>query len=151
AVLRVGAGDPLGCVVVQLGGGRSDMKSGSMAPSLLRPVVECLAERIGLEQAATRPQPQPSDDLHLLLALDEQDADESGALHRLVAHCVESLDCVSGAFRVPEKNLSVIANRVAAQTTEAQLLLDRTQKHLLAWVQLNNRPMVVNRVGAEGG
>ena len=153
AVLRIGSGDPLGCVVVQLGGGRSDMKSGSMAPSLLRPVVECLAERIGLEQAATRPQPQPqpSDDLHLLLALDEQDADESGALQRLVAHCVESLDCVSGAFLVPEKNLSVIANRVAAQTTEAQLLLDRTQKHLLAWVQLNNRPMVVNRVGAEGG
>jgi diguanylate cyclase (GGDEF)-like protein len=150
AVLRIGAGGPLGYVVVQLAAPRSDTK-GSMAPSLLRPVLECLAERIGLGRVATRPEPQQSDDLQFLLALDDQNTDESGALQRLVAHCVESLDCVSGAFLVPEKNLSIIANRVAAQSDEARLLLDRTQRHLLAWAQLNNRPMVVNRVGAEGG
>jgi len=50
-----------------------------------------------------------------------------------------------GALLVPDKNLAI------SSATDASIggaeLLDRTQKHLLAWAQLNNRPMVVNRVG----
>jgi diguanylate cyclase (GGDEF)-like protein len=150
AALKANDGALLGFVIIQLG----TAKTSSMTPSLLRPVLECLASRMGLEQSAAQaPRTAPdnaTDHLPLLLAVDE-DAEGPSALQRLVAHCVENLNCISGAFLVPEKNLSVIARREVAESTEAAQLLDRTQKHLLAWVQLNNRPMVVNRVGAEAG
>jgi diguanylate cyclase (GGDEF)-like protein len=68
-----------------------------------------------------------------------------------VRHCVESLGCASGAFLVPEKAISVIANRKQSESPESAELVMRTQKHLLAWVQLNDRPMIVNRIGTDAG
>jgi diguanylate cyclase (GGDEF)-like protein len=146
-------GTALGFVAIQLGSAQSGAQSGSMAPSLLRPVLECLAARIGLERAAERAQPpEPkAGELSLLLALDDEETEGPAALQRLVAHCVENLDCASGAFLVPEKNVSIVAYRAATPPTEAARFLDRTQKHLLAWARLNNRPMVVNRIGSDGG
>jgi Amt family ammonium transporter len=47
---------------------------------------------------------------------------------------------------VPDRNLTVSCALDAG--LDGSELLDRTQKHLLAWVQLNNRPMLVNRVGS---
>ena len=57
----------------------------------------------------------------------------------------ESCGCVTGALVVPDKNLEFSCSNDASP--EVSQLLDRTQKHLLAWVRLNNRPMVVNRAG----
>ena len=51
---------------------------------------------------------------------------------------------MTGALLVPDKNLELSWTADAA-SAEAKLL-DRTQKHLLAWVRLNNRPMIVNRI-----
>lgn len=145
-------GTPLGFVVIQLATAQGGAKSGSMVPSLLRPVLECLAARISLETTARAVTPAPkNDDLELFLALDEETSAEPGALKRLIEHCVENMHCISGAILVPEKNLSVIANRSETSTEEAAQLLDRTQKHLLAWAQLNNRPMVINRIGPDAG
>lgn len=156
SMLRAADGRPLGFVVVQLGAAQSGSRSNTMAPSLLRPVLECLAGRISLEQRPDMPaEPtraeSTTDDLGMLLAADEPRPDGCGALEHLVQHCVESLNCISGAFLVPEKNISVLANREQAQGPESAELLSRTQKHLLAWVQLNDRPMVVNRIGTDAG
>jgi EAL domain-containing protein (putative c-di-GMP-specific phosphodiesterase class I) len=50
--LTAADGTPRGFVAIHLGAGQSAAKRGLMAPSLLRPVLECLAARIHLETVA---------------------------------------------------------------------------------------------------
>jgi diguanylate cyclase (GGDEF)-like protein len=132
----------LGSLVVELGGGNS-RSTPSMVVSMLRPVLDCLESQLDLEhstRAADR-----SAGLDLLLRAEEHDDQETSALQELLNHCAKELRCVTGALLVPDKNLELswTADAASAQAK----LLDRTQKHLLAWVRLNNRPMVVNRPG----
>lgn len=145
AVLSDDGGHAIGCAIVELAavdqGG-----SHAVAPSLLKPVLECIRARLVLERAAGPEQPSNDEEVELLLTLDGDEAGEPAALQRLVEHCVRHLECVGGAFVVPEKNFSVV---VGIDSVEDEPFLDRTQRHLLAWVQLNNRPMVVNRVGSD--
>jgi diguanylate cyclase (GGDEF)-like protein len=143
SALRGADGHPLGSLVVELGGGNS-RSTPSMVVSMLRPVLDCLESQLDLEhstRAADR-----SAGLDLLLRAEGRDDQETSALQELLNHCAHELRCVTGALLVPDKNLEL---SWTADATSAQAkLLDRTQKHLLAWVRLNNRPMVVNRPGA---
>jgi diguanylate cyclase (GGDEF)-like protein len=149
ATLQSGSVERLGFVVVELGSPGTPARADSIAPSLLRPVLECLAARISLERDSSADGNQ-RDDLELLLALDESEPEGGQSLQALIAHCVATLGCACGAFLVPERGLNVVANRSEAEAKQHSHLLDRTQKHLLAWARLNNRPMVVNRVGSNG-
>jgi diguanylate cyclase (GGDEF)-like protein len=146
SALRGDQGRPLGSVVLELSANNARY-TGSMVTSLLRPVLDCLESRMSLEHTAQNaPEPQGGDGgVDLLLSVDENDREDASALEQLLRHCVEHLGCVMGALFVPDKNLS-ISCAVDSEHGGSQLL-DRTQKHLLAWAQLNNRPMVVNRVG----
>jgi diguanylate cyclase (GGDEF)-like protein len=142
--LRGTGARPLGSLVIDLGGGGSSRSTPSMIVSMLRPVLDCLEGLMDLEQDT------PADDrsagLELLLSVDEHDREDTSALQQLVRHCTRELNCVTGALVVPDKNLELsFSNTESAQSAQ---LLDRTQKHLLAWVRLNDRPMVVNRAGA---
>jgi diguanylate cyclase (GGDEF)-like protein len=154
---------PLGSIVIELPNNQPS-RSGSMVGSLLRPVLDCLESRMDLEHpanaapAASGDQPaegvplppdaaEPSEGgLDLLLTVDENDREDASALQHLLRHCVEHLDCEIGALLVPDKNLSF--SFAKDDSIGGSQMLDRTQKHLLAWAQLNNRPMVVNRVAA---
>jgi diguanylate cyclase (GGDEF)-like protein len=142
-------GYTLGCVVIELSQSGQNPGQVSVVHSLLRPVLECIQNRMTLDRNAREGQPAPAADLDLLLGADEADEDGPSALQGLVQHCVDNLDCVGGAFIVPEKNFSVIVGCSTPGTPAGSRFLDQTQKHLLAWAQLNNRPMVVNRVGAQ--
>ncbi len=139
-----GAGTrPLGSLVIELSGS-SSRSTPSMIVSMLRPVLDCLEGRMDLEHSA--PGEDRSAGLELLLSVDEHDREDTSALQELVRHCTRELNCVTGALVVPDKNLELsFSNTDSAQSAQ---LLDRTQKHLLAWVRLNNRPMVINRAGA---
>ncbi len=140
--LRAADARPLGSLVIELGSG-SSRSTPSMVISMLRPVLDCLEGLLDLEhstQAADR-----SAGLDLLLGVDEHDREDASALQELVRHCTRELNCVTGALVVPDKNIEFSCSNDASQ--EVSQLLDRTQKHLLAWVRLNNRPMVVNRAG----
>src|SRR5688572_4673818 len=142
SALRGADSQPLGSLVVELGGGNS-RSTPSMVVSMLRPVLDCLESQLDLEhstRAADR-----SAGLDLLLRVEEHDDQETSALQELLNHCAKELRCVTGALLVPDKNLELSWTADAASAQEK--LLDRTQKHLLAWVRLNNRPMVVNRPG----
>jgi diguanylate cyclase (GGDEF)-like protein len=143
SALRGAGSQPLGSLVVELGGGNS-RSTPSMVVSMLRPVLDCLESQLDLEQS-TRAADR-SAGLDLLLRAEGQDTQGTSALQELLNHCAKELRCVTGALLVPDKNLEL---SWAADAASAQAnLLDRTQKHLLAWVRLNNRPMVVNRPGA---
>jgi len=143
SALRGAGGQPLGSLIVELGGGNS-RSTPSMVVSMLRPVLDCLESQLGLERstlAADR-----SAGLDLLLQAERQSHEETSTLQELLNHCAKELRCVTGALIVPDKNLELSWTADAASAESK--LLDRTQKHLLAWVRLNNRPMVINRPGA---
>ena len=137
-------GAPLGSLVIELSRGQSTRYNESLVASLLRPVLDCLGQRLSLERTVLAAEPADDGGLDLLLSVDENDREDSSALEQLLRHCVEHLGCVLGALLVPDKNLAISC--AVDQAKSSAHFLDRTQRHLLAWVQLNNRPMVVNRV-----
>jgi diguanylate cyclase (GGDEF)-like protein len=143
ALLRGKHSRPLGSLVIELS--ENSKQTPSMVLSMLRPVLDTLENRLDLE--ATRSTSAHGDDdptLELLLAVDEAGQLDSGALTQLLRHSMLHLDCVLGALLVPDKNLQISCT--LDDSVSGAKILDRTQKHLLAWAQLNNRPMVVNRV-----
>ena len=145
ATLRGVDARPLGSLVVELGRTNSRYTP-SMMVSMLRPVLDCLESHMDVERTARLSDKQDSGSLDLLLSVDEDDREDSSALQQLLRHCVQHLGCVLGALLVPDKSLAVTWALDAS--LGGSQLLDRTQKHLLAWAQLNNRPMVVNRVAS---
>lgn len=161
-IARLGdaAGDVLGYALIELG--RTHSNAGkSMAASMTRPLFRCLASQLAIEQPESdAPVPDPGDAadaggndlearsedrrLDFLLGISDIDLNSPHAIGALLRRCVERLDCLSAVFCIPDQDLTEIAESAADAETRAQL--DATRKHLLAWVQLNNRPMVVNRV-----
>lgn len=139
-------GRPLGSLVLELSQGQNARYSGSMVASLLRPVLDCLENRMNLERTVVSAAREGSEGLDLLLTADEHEQEDSTALEQLLKHGVEHLGCVLGALLVPDKNLTVSSS--SQPGSHGPQVLDRTQKNLLAWAQLNNRPMVVNRVSS---
>ena len=146
AGLRAADGAPLGALVIELNlnNNQSGRYSGSMLAGLLRPVLDCLENRMNLERTVLAPVRSDDGGLDLLLSVDENEREDASALEQLMRHCVQHLGCALGALLVPDKNVSISCALDPA--LDGSQVLDRTQRHLLAWVQLNNRPMVVNRV-----
>jgi diguanylate cyclase (GGDEF)-like protein len=152
AKLGDAAGVAFGYVLVELG--RTHSNSGkSMAASMTRPLFRCLASQLALERPAADPPPAPQQEpqatgvdarMNFLLGIAEIDLASPGAIGQLLRRCVEQLDCLCAVFCIPDQGLTEIAESATDADTRTQL--DATRKHLLAWVQLNNKPMVVNRV-----
>lgn len=149
-VVRGQGGEHLGTLVVEIGDGQRQT-SGSMVASLLRPVLDCLENRVDVEstRAATE---MPSVDatqtiqLQLLIGADSANGPRAGRLEYLVKQCVKHLDCVLGALLIPDRNLTICCTAEGTAPSAGEQALSKTHKHLLAWIQLNNKPMVVNRV-----
>ena len=138
----------LGFALIELG--RTQSNAGkSMAASMTRPLMSCLAAQLGAEQASAAvrvaaPPARKDPRLTFLLGLSELNLSGLEAIGAMLNHCLDGLDCLSAVFCVPGLDLTEFADRSSDAETRAQL--DATRKHLLAWVQLNNKPMVVNRV-----
>jgi len=163
-VLRGRSGEHLGTLVVEIGDGQRQT-SGSMVASLLRPVLDCLENRVDVEStlASTKVPTVNSTDadaaldatqidatqtlqLQLLIGADGPGGPRADRLEYLVKQCVKHLDCVLGALLIPDRNLTISCTAEGTATAEGDQALSKTHKHLLAWIQLNNKPMVINRV-----
>ncbi len=136
----------LGTVVVELGPTRTVWNE-KVVRGLLRPVLRCLENCLALEQSTETPSDGGDAVLDLLLGVDEDNPAGPSPLHRLVRHSVEQLNCTVGALIVTDKNMTVTWDINGNDSEIASRLLNRTQKNLLAWAQLNNRTMLVNHVG----
>ena len=148
------SGTALGYALIELGAGQSN-RIGSLATSLTRPLFACLASQLALEKPAEprseAPAKEPVSEMRLefLLGVGQIDLGNPLAIRDLLKLCVERLDCVCAVFCVPDMNLTELAERDGVRDENARTRLDSTRRHLLAWVQLNNRPMVVNRIDTE--
>ncbi|HSG66747.1 MAG TPA: GAF domain-containing protein, partial [Gammaproteobacteria bacterium] len=154
-VLRDQGAEPLGTLIVELGDAQRRKTTGSMVASLLRPVLDCLECRADLESTrsmAVPVAPAPRLDetqtvqLRLLVGADGAADGRSGGLKELVAQCVEQLGCELGALLIPDRNLTITSTAAGSTLADGEQALSRTHKHLLAWIQLHNKPMVINRV-----
>ena len=147
AALRSEQMRPLGALVLELRNDQSARQTASFLSGLLRPVLDCLERRLSLENTLrTGEREATAEGVDLLLTFDEHDREDASALRRLLQQCVADLGCVLGALSIPDKNFAISC--APDDSVKSSQLLDRTQRHLLAWAQLNNRPMVVNRVGS---
>ncbi|HEY8520339.1 MAG TPA: GGDEF domain-containing protein [Gammaproteobacteria bacterium] len=135
---------PLGFLVLEL----KTVQSGTLVASLLKPVVDCLLKRMSLERTLVLGDREGRASLDLLLALDDEPGD-TAPLEHLLDQCVRHLRGRAGALVLPDRGIALTRRAQPTAAEEAELL-ERTQKHLLAWAQLQNRPILVNRVGPKG-
>ncbi len=149
AALIADGGQRLGYLIVELQSERT--QAHALSTHLLNPLVECLCERMLADSAPQEPRPSlGNSELEFLIGVAEIDATGTAGLRQLLDRCMETLNCVAAAFVSPDPSLTVIVQRDQDLDKNADVV-ERTRRHLLAWAQLNNRPMVVNRVGSSPG
>src|SRR5262245_7805884 len=118
--------------------------------SLVAPALECLQRelesRMSIDTMARDLQSR-DDDLELLLRMAPTDPDSPQAgdeLGELVQTCVDHLGCELGALIVPERNIAVCK---APRNERPQVeVLTKIHRHLLNWVQLQRRNLVINKI-----
>jgi diguanylate cyclase (GGDEF)-like protein len=122
----------------------------SFVQALVQPALECLQReleaRASLDNLAVELRSR-DDDLELLLKMAPTDPDSPEAgdeLGSLVQACVDHLGCKLGALVVPERNIAVC--RAPPGVRPQVELLTKIHRHLLNWVQLQRRNLVINKI-----
>lgn len=151
------SGQPLGYVLIELGPAHSGAGN-TMAASLTRPLLSCLATQLALEAALSSPAPGPvatpgpaaappgAGRLRQLLNVCSVNSKGPGRIGELLERCVDQLGCMSAVFCVPDQDLTEMAFSDADQDAQVRSQFEATMKPLIAWAQLNNRPMVANGI-----
>lgn len=145
APLTDSAGEALGCVVLELDGNQPLRQTSSMIASLLRPVLECLEGRLGLERTIAGERPGSAREAGL--SVEDAERRDAGALERLLRQAVQTLGSDQGALLVPDRGIRLLCATGQSRGAAARTL-DATERHLLAWMQLNDRPLTINRAAA---
>lgn len=147
-ILRDGA-TLLGALAVSCQDGSSGARSFAFVHGLLRPALQVLARELAHQYNVCdlrKNLTSRDDDLELLLdasgAAQESEADD---LQLLLQNCVQHLDCSLGALIIPDRKIALShATDSAGRGADAETL-EKTQKHLLAWVQVQRRALVLNK------
>lgn len=147
-ILRDGA-NLLGALAVSCQDGSSGARSTAFVHGLLRPALQVLARELAHQQSVgdlRKNLTSRDGDLALLLeasgAAHEKDNDD---LEHLLENCVRKLDCAVGALLIPERKIALsCAGEGSLRGTDAEIL-EKTQKHLLTWVQVQRRTLVLNK------
>jgi diguanylate cyclase (GGDEF)-like protein len=128
----------------------SENRPFSFVQSLVQPALECLQRELEARASMdtlTRDLRSRDDDLELLLRMAPDDPDSPLAgdeLGALVQTCVDHLGCCLGALVVPERNIA-ICKAPPGERPQVELLT-RIHRHLLNWVQLQRRNLVINKI-----
>jgi diguanylate cyclase (GGDEF)-like protein len=149
-ILRDGA-TLLGALAVSCQDGSSGARSFAFVHGLLRPALQVLARELSHQYNVTdlrRDLTSRDGDLDLLLdasaAAQDSDSDD---LEHLLQHCVAHLDCALGALVIPDRRIALtcFGEGTIARSADGEIL-EKTQKHLLAWVQVQRRTLVLNKM-----
>jgi diguanylate cyclase (GGDEF)-like protein len=126
----------------------------SLMQGLLRPAIQVLSRELASqynvgfmrqEPAAPAPVPARESDLELLLDASVPEEHSSDDLEQLVRSCVTHLQCSAGALFVPDKKVSILYAAKPLSAAERELL-DKTQRNLFAWVQVQRRTLMLNKL-----
>jgi diguanylate cyclase (GGDEF)-like protein len=149
--IRSGQVETLGVVTlhVRLSGARTEARPLSYIRQLLQPALECLRRELSLRSklgSRERDLGVRERDLSLMLEMSSTqsatgDADE---FDLILKTAIEHMDCALVALWVPDKNIALSMTRSGNPMSADSL--QRAQQHLMAWMQLQQRTIVVNHI-----
>lgn len=139
----------LGAVAISCRDGSNGARPFSLMLGLLRPALQVLARELTNQFNVGEPQDNDvlrDSDLALLFEASGT-AEDSGSddFEQLVRNCVTHLDCALGALFIPERKVAVSYSISPSNHRHDAELLDRTQRHLFAWAQVQRRTLTLNK------
>ncbi len=139
----------LGALAISCQDGGSGARPFSLMQGLLRPVLQVLSRELTSEYSIGDLRKDLSSrdgDLALLLdasgASEEADGDD---FEQLLRNCVSHLGCALGALSIPDKKISIEHWAAGAARRADAEVLDKTQRHLFAWAQVQRRTLMLNK------
>lgn len=146
-ILRDGA-ELLGAVALACRDSGSGSRPFSLMQGLLRPALQVLSRELVSQYNIGDLQKNLTlrdGDLALLLDASGGSDSDSDDFDLLVRNCVDHLDCALGALSIPDKKIAVSYSVNAANRRDDADLLERTQRHLFAWAQVQRRTLTLNK------
>jgi diguanylate cyclase (GGDEF)-like protein len=140
----------LGALGVSCQDGSGGARPFSLMQGLLRPALQVLSRELASQYNVgyLRP-PEPARERNADLAelLDASVPDEIGSddLDQVVRSCVTHLQCTAGALLVPDKKLAILHVAKSLSAAEREML-EKTQRNLFAWVQVQRRTLILNKL-----
>ncbi|HEY0684465.1 MAG TPA: bifunctional diguanylate cyclase/phosphodiesterase [Steroidobacter sp.] len=139
----------LGALAVSCQDGSNGARSSAFVHGMLRPALQVLARELAHQNSLgdlRKNLTSRDGDLAVLLeasgAANDTDQDD---LERLLKNCVSNLDCSVGALLIPDRKIALSCAAEGALRNADSETLEKTQKHLLAWVQVQRRTLVLNK------
>jgi len=141
----------LGVVTFQgrLSGARTEARPFPYVRQLLQPALECLRRELALRaQLGSRERDLGvrERDLSLMLEMSSNQTatGEADEFDLIMKTALEHMGCALAALWVPDKNISTSLTRSGHPMSPESL--QRAQQHLMAWMQLQQRTIVVNHI-----
>ena len=137
-------------LIARLSGKQTEARPLQTVRQLVQPALECLRRELTLRSklgSRERDLDVRERDLDLMLEISSHqsaassDTDEFGLIMKTG---LERMGCALAALWVPDKNISLSLTR-SGQPMSAESL-QRAQHHLMAWMQLQQRTIVVNHI-----
>jgi GAF domain-containing protein len=148
----------LGALGVSCQDGSGGARPFTLVQGLLRPALQVLSRELisqynqynageVREKAAAAAAPATDSDLDRLLDASVPEDSSSDDLEQLVRSCVTHLQCSAGTLFIPDKAIEILHAEGALGASERETL-DKTQRNLFAWVQVQRRTLMLNKVPA---
>lgn len=137
-------------LIARLSGSQSEARPLQTVRQLVQPALECLRRELELRsKLGTRERALDvrERDLDLMLEMSahqsaaSSDADEFGLILKTG---IERMGCALAALWVPDKNICLSLTRSGQPMSPDSL--QRAQQHLMAWMQLQQRTIVINHI-----
>jgi diguanylate cyclase (GGDEF)-like protein len=137
-------------LVVRLSGTRSEARPLQYVRQLVQPALECLRRELSLRSklgSRERDLDVRDRDLDLMLEMSSHksaNASDADEFELILRTGLERMGCSLAALWVPSKNIALSLTRSGVPMSPESL--KRAQQHLMAWMQLQQRTIVVNHI-----
>jgi diguanylate cyclase (GGDEF)-like protein len=139
----------LGVVALSCRDGSTGARPLSVLQGLLRPALQVLIREFSSQYSIGDLQKSLTireGDLELLLhATGASEDTDNSDFQQLVQNCVERFDCAFGALVIPERTMSIAHSVDASRQRKDGDILEKVQKHLFAWAQVQRRTLTLNK------
>jgi diguanylate cyclase (GGDEF)-like protein len=139
----------LASLVVRLSGTQIEPRPLQTVRQLVQPALECLRRELALRAklgSSERDLNVKERDLELMVEISSNQAAASDAdeFSQILKTGLDRMGCALAALWVPDKNISVSMTRSGAPMSPEAL--QRAQRHLTAWMQMQQRTIVINHI-----
>lgn len=143
----------LGAVAIWCRDGGNGARPFSLVFGLLRPALQVLGRELASQCSIGDLQKSLSsreDDLALLMDASGSADAEIGDFEQLVTHCVRRLEATFGTLLIPDKGIAATVPATGTLPRDAADVIERTQRHLFAWAQVQRRTLLLNKSPQQG-